>query len=324
MLEKTVDAPAKINLVLRIVGRRADGYHFLESLMVPISLCDKLRIRLEHAPSPRISVSSDSDAVPVGPSNHAYRAAQLLLVAAQRNCAVGIHISKRIPMGSGLGGGSSDAATVLLTLNRLLGEPVDLHTLTQLAAQIGSDVPFFLLGQPAQVGGIGEQVTPVRLPAPLHMVVCFDGVPLSTALVYSGVSLDSLTTGSGLSNIATFVNGQKPISELLMNDLEAAASQIHPAVLSLKAKLMDHGAVGALMTGSGSAVFGVWRDAHSAQAAALRLRAHGLWAHAVSTLDAPPAASDDGRSPSGKAPDFGSGIEGSNPSRPVLAGAKKS
>jgi len=296
-IEHTILAPAKINLNLRILGRRPDGYHLLDSLMVPISLYDELSIKLITPPTPmplgpEIAVTSDSDAAPGGPTNLAYRAAALFLEAVKRPLTVNIGLRKRIPVGSGLGGGSSDAAAVLLFLNRALGFPIPIQQLAELAAQIGADVTFFVHGRPARVTGTGEHIAPLHSGISLPLVVCSDGQFLSTRLVYSQVDLSSLTTEVPVSNIDCFVNGCKPMSELLQNDLEAAAARIHPEVLSLKAKLVEQGALGALMTGSGSAVFGVWPDQRTAERAAKMLRDHGLWAEAVHTLDASPAVSE--------------------------------
>jgi 4-diphosphocytidyl-2-C-methyl-D-erythritol kinase len=287
----SVRAPAKINLFLRIVGRRDDGYHLLDSLMIPIGLYDQLTMQIAPASqptTPAVVVTSDADAVPDGPANLAHKAAEAFLKAVTRSLAVRIHIEKRIPVGSGLGGGSSDAAAVLLTLNDYLGRPYSPAQLAALGGRIGADVSFFIYGCPARVCGIGEQIAPLGVQTALPLVVCSDGYALSTKLVYSKVSL-SLTTPRPDSNITPLVIDPKAISELLVNDLEAAAVQIHAEVLSLKARLMDEGALGALMTGSGSAVFGVFGDATQAQRAATALRRQGLWAEAVETLDMSPA-----------------------------------
>src|SRR5262249_17984840 len=152
----------------------------------------------------------------------------------------------------------SDAAAVLLTLNRLLGSPLPTSNLAALAGELGADVPFFVYGQPARVGGIGEQVAGIDVPMTLPLVICSDGYPLSTNHVYSPFDLASLTRREPVTNISALVSGGRAISELLVNDLETPAAAVHPEVLSLKAKLVEQGALGALMSGSGSAVFGVW------------------------------------------------------------------
>lgn len=287
-------SPAKVNLSLRVVGRRPDGYHLIDSIIVPISLYDELVISTGSgtaAPQdPAIRVASNSDAAPGGPANLAYRAAAAFAAAIRRPLTISIDLDKRIPVGSGLGGGSSDAATVLLALNRCCGRPLAPRRLLQLAAAIGADVPFFVHGRPARVRGIGELVAPLTDPCPLALVVCWDRRPLSTQAVYTAFDA-SLTTVPPVSNIPASAGSRRLYSEVLVNDLEAVASRIHPGVVAVKARLLDHGAMGALMSGSGSAVFGVWPDGRSARATAERLRAEGLWAEAVQTLAVSPAVS---------------------------------
>jgi 4-diphosphocytidyl-2-C-methyl-D-erythritol kinase len=295
VLDELVRAPAKVNLYLRVCGRRADGYHLIDSLMVPISLCDELHIAIASvaqttSPSP-ITLWTDSAHLPSATNNLAHRAAAAFTAAVRQSMAVDIRIYKHIPVGSGLGGGSSDAAAVLLTLNRLLGDPLSTRQLATVGATIGADVPFFIHGRPARVGGVGEQIAPTTLGHFLDLVVCWDRHPLSTALVYSRVRAmpASLTRGCAPSNIADFVEGRRPFTDLLVNDLEEAAAQIQPELLSLKAKVMQAGAQAALMSGSGSAVFGIWDDPQSAVDGAARLQRLGLWAKAVQTLELSPA-----------------------------------
>jgi 4-diphosphocytidyl-2-C-methyl-D-erythritol kinase len=287
-------APAKVNLYLRIVGRRTDGYHLLDSLTVPISLFDEIAVRVERGLSARdagVRVTSDSEAAPGGPGNLAHRAGALFLGHVGRAAAVDIHICKHIPVGSGLGGGSSDAAAVLLALNRRFGHPLGTAELARLGSQLGADVPFFVHGSPAHVRGIGEQVSSVTLPEFPPLVVCWDHYALPTKLVYAQIVL-SLTRPVPLSNMTCLVSGGKLTPELLINDLEGPAAQIHPEVLALKSRLIEEGAINALMTGSGAAVFGVWPDAESAHGAAMRLRQCGLWAQSVDVLAASPAAAE--------------------------------
>jgi 4-diphosphocytidyl-2-C-methyl-D-erythritol kinase len=289
----SVLAPGKVNLCLRILGRRADGYHLLDSLMVPIGLYDELRIEIgpemqATTGGPVIEVTSDSNAAPGGAGNLVYKAAKLFLDEVARRVDVRVHIEKRIPVGSGLGGGSSDAAAILLALNRHLGDPYTTPQLAALGGRIGADVSFFVYGRPARVGGVGEQITALESGTTLPLVVCSDGYQLATKLVYSKVDL-SLTRHRPDSNMPAFALDHEPISELLVNDLEAAAAQIHPDVLALKVQLLEAGALGALMTGSGSAVFGVFVDVEQAQQAAVALRKRGLWAEAVRTLNISPA-----------------------------------
>jgi 4-diphosphocytidyl-2-C-methyl-D-erythritol kinase len=294
-VESRVLAPAKVNLSLRITGRRADGYHLIDSVMAPVGLYDELVIRIgppANGKEPTVQVTSDSPHAPGGPGNLAFKAAELLLsMLPQRSSRIDIEIRKRIPVGSGLGGGSSDAAAVLVRLNQILAVSRSLAELATLGARLGADVPFFVHGRPARVTGIGDVVCPLAIPEPLSLVVCSDGRTLATRDVYAGVDL-ALTSGHLGSNIATFVSGGKPLSALVVNDLEAAAARLHPGVLSLKARLMRHGARSALMTGSGAAVFGIWPDFESAKHAAGRLRECGLWAEAAQTLAASPVVAE--------------------------------
>ena len=277
-------APAKINLFLRIVGRRADGFHLLDSLMVAVELADEVAVDAAFGQTTSIAVLSDHPAAPGGPANLAYRAATRFLEATGRSARLTFRINKHIPVGSGLGGGSSDAAAVLWALNTVADSPLNVEQLMAVGARLGSDVPFFVHRTGARVRGVGDVVAPVAFPRQLAVVLCSTGTFVSTRTVYSRVDL-SLTSGPGPTSIHDFVAGQKPISELLVNDLEAAVAQIHPEVLSVKSTMSELGALGTLMSGSGSAVFGIWPDASSAMKAAHRLRARGLWAHATRTLD---------------------------------------
>jgi 4-diphosphocytidyl-2-C-methyl-D-erythritol kinase len=285
-------APAKVNLCLKVLGRRSDGYHLIESLMTPISLFDELSVKVfppqRGSNGLQIEVRSEGITVPNGPENIAYRAVEVLLARLGMLHAIEVHIRKRIPVGSGLGGGSSDAAAVLLLLNHLFGSPLQTNDLATLAARIGTDVPFFVYGRPARVGGIGERIVPVPLPKTLWLVVCTDGYALSTRLVYGRLA-PSLTRAQAASNITNFIGGRQLISDLLVNDLEAAAAALHPEVLRLKERVLSEGAQGVLMTGSGSAVFGVWPNPEAAHRAAAALRQRGLWAEAVQTLGVSPA-----------------------------------
>ena len=282
-----VCASAKINLRLQIVGRRDDGYHLLDSIAVPIDLHDQIHIRIERASSPAVSVLCEPpDAAPGGADNLAVRAALWFMERTRTDAHVTIRLVKRIPWGAGLGGGSSDAAAVLRALNAMLGEPIPMAELIASSLTLGADVPLFVFGRPAHMTGVGEilEVCPITVRAPA--VVAFAGAPLSTATVYA--KYDDLLTMSGpLSTIRASV--REPLRTMLQNDLEAAAFQIQPGLHSLKRRLCSLGAEGALMTGSGSAVFGIWRNWDDASAAAQQLCMAGVWARVVRVLERVPA-----------------------------------
>lgn len=262
-------SPAKLNLFLYVVRRRPDGYHDLISLMVPVDLCDRIRIRFGgHG----VRVVCADAQVPEDDSNLAARAAAAIQKALGARDGLEIDIEKRIPVGAGLGGGSSNAATVLIALNRHYGHPFTVDDLIPIAKGVGADVPFFIFGKPALATGIGDRLSPWTTPLPYHAVVVFPGFGMSTAEVYQGLNL-------GLTNFQNppkqillkenrFVPGQD-----LHNDLEAVVCQAFPQINELKAALMKAGAIGALMTGSGSGVFGLFPDADSA-GQACRVLAH--------------------------------------------------
>jgi 4-diphosphocytidyl-2-C-methyl-D-erythritol kinase len=155
----TAGAPAKINLGLRVLGKRPDGYHNVQSLMVPVSLYDELRLELG---SRGVTLSCPNSDLPTDAQNLVYRAAQLVLDQCQRDEGVRIELKKSIPVSAGLGGGSSDAATTLLAVNQLLGSPLAVPDLHPLAVKLGADVPFFLLGRWAMAEGIGDRLTPIN------------------------------------------------------------------------------------------------------------------------------------------------------------------
>lgn len=281
-------APGKINLTLTLNGKRADGYHLLESLMVPVDCCDEIDVEFHPDLALHSAVTSDSPEAPAGRQNLIFRAAEVLRARSSRPFGLSAHLRKRIPVGSGLGGGSSDAAAVLLFLNEQLGMALSTTELLMIGAEIGADVPFFLIGRPAVVRGIGEIVEPLDGVPLFDVVIAFPGTRLATAEVYAEADR-SLTSTHAESNIGEFVNGCRPIAELLVNHLEVPAVRLCPEVRILKVKLLELGASVASMTGSGSAVFGVCPDGSSAQRIAAVLRQDGWWACATRTLTRSPA-----------------------------------
>ncbi|MBI1817108.1 MAG: 4-(cytidine 5'-diphospho)-2-C-methyl-D-erythritol kinase [Deltaproteobacteria bacterium] len=294
-ITQRVLAPAKVNLFLRVVGQRADGYHLLESLMLPVDLFDELRIAVDTDAAPHVTLRSDSPDVPADATNLAARAAVLFLQLTQIRAAVDIELVKRIPPGSGLGGGSSDAATTLTTLNRMLDAGRTADELAAWGARLGADVPFFVFGRPALVEGAGEVVSRLAGWDRIPLVLAFPGIGLSTAAVYQQYDARqdrprSLTKRVSATSIADFATSGRPVRELLVNDLEAVAAELRPELLSLKSLLVQFGATGALMTGSGSAVFGIWPTRAAAEVAAEVVRGRGFWAVAVETLQVSPAA----------------------------------
>ena len=181
-------APAKINLMLRVVGRRTAGYHLLETLMVPTSWCDEIDIRVEPTSTGRSKVScrsSGRERVEPGASNLAAKAASVLLVELDAAAEVTIYLDKRIPVGAGLGGGSSDAAAVLRVLPRLLGRRIERERLHELATTLGADVPFFLDCRAAWASGIGDVLAPIPAFPRLDLVIVVPEQRVATAWAYA-------------------------------------------------------------------------------------------------------------------------------------------
>lgn len=264
-------APAKINLFLRIIGRRADGYHLLDSLIIPVSLYDEITIDVRKDGS-GITITCDDPTLPCDETNLAYKAAALLCREAGVHARVVIDLRKNIPAGAGLGGGSSDAAAVLKSLNTILCLRLSEAELAALAIRLGADVPFFIPCRPARIGGIGEVLTPVpSLPTfPIVIVV----PPFSIATPWAYRCFDELPSSES-SAVGELTAGHWPFPEVLINDLERAVLPQYPQIAQLKNYLLRLGATGALMSGSGSSVFGVFQARAAAEQAMITLRNAG-------------------------------------------------
>ena len=249
-------APAKLNLMLRVVGRRPDGYHLLQTVFRFIDFHDTVTVRLRS--DARIERTADLPGVPAE-SDLAVRAARLLQRATGVGRGAELAVAKSIPMGAGLGGGSSDAATVLLALNHLWGTGLRRAELQQLAVELGADVPVFVFGENALAEGIGEKLTRIEL-APAWYVVLTPPVTVPTARVFAHPDLkrDSET-----------IRIQRLSADIAVNDLQAVVCREYPEVGRHLAWLAQHGP--ALMTGSGSAVFAAFGSESEAQAVFARV-----------------------------------------------------
>jgi len=283
-----VRAPAKLNLFLEVLGKRPDGYHELETVMVATQWYDELTLK-EGRPDTQIELSCDGADLPTDQSNLVLRAAHVLCQSVGRERPAVIELTKRIPVGAGLGGGSSDAAATLVGLNLLWDLKLAHADLVQLAAEIGSDVPFFLYGPAAVCRGRGEQVTPLCLGSPLHVVVVCPRQGLSTARVFARLkppvpgdtrSVESMCEALRQGRLDQVAHG-------LFNRLEAPAYAIDPSLAELHAQLGVAPAQGSLMTGSGSAHFALCPGAGGAHRLAQALRAKG-WERVVVTGTACP------------------------------------
>ena len=284
-------APAKINLFLRVVGRRADGYHELDSVFVPVSLCDQVRVEIRVEPrsaaDTAIALHCDRDGLPAGEKNLAWRAADAFLgefgAEIHRPRTVAIDLRKEIPVGAGLGGGSSDAGAVLRMMAALCRVD-DLSRLAQVALALGADVPFFLDPHVAHVGGVGERIAPLEIDAsgerapqaplwqtPLWMVIAVPPVEVSTAEVFRALSPEQWSGAAPAEHLHAIASGSIRPS-MLQNDLAAAAMARYPEIARLRSVLIAAGAEGASMSGSGGAVFGIFPSAEAADQAAIKMR----------------------------------------------------
>jgi 4-diphosphocytidyl-2-C-methyl-D-erythritol kinase len=250
-------ALAKINLDLRVLGKRADGYHDLRTIFQAVSLADTIEIAFTPGRKTVVEIE-DSLAIP---DNLMVRAAHLALEAVRTGGRVQMRLTKRIPMGAGLGGGSSDAAAVLLALPVLAGRNLDPEKLSEVARELGSDVPFFLLGGTAVGIGRGTELFPLPDGPAQWALVVANGVHVSTAQAYRDLS-SRLTTESQENKIVSFQSQVwgRGVGALPRNDFEEVVFRQHASLAAIKQQLLRAGASVALMTGSGSALFGLFPD----------------------------------------------------------------
>jgi 4-diphosphocytidyl-2-C-methyl-D-erythritol kinase len=267
-LEK--NSPCKVNLLLNILGRRADGFHELETVMQPVNFCDELSF--ERAGN-GIQLSCSDKSLPVNSKNLVFRAAQQFLAAAEISGGVKIHLEKKIPLAAGLGGGSGNAATALLALNELFSWPLAPEKLHEIATALGSDIPFFLQNKPALATGRGEKIQPLENFPALR--------GKAFLLIHPGFGISTPWAYQNLARFPKALNGQKGRAEKLIsllqtadlktasgelyNSLEAPALEKFPVLQLFQEFLRANGALAALMSGSGSTTFAICENISSAE-----------------------------------------------------------
>ncbi len=299
----TLKAPAKINWFLNVLGRREDGFHDIESLIQKISLYDVLKISL----SEELTLTADGG-IPEK-ENLVYKAASLLKSTYSVEEGAHLELHKNIPVGAGLGGGSSDAAAALMGLNQLWSLGLSSESLSEAAARIGSDVPFFLFGPASFVYGRGEKLVPCRAEKKLYILLVKPPFEISTAWVYKNLKTTRLlkdkaleTDKSGnmpedlskltkktekVNNIKLLIRNIEEahfsaLSGSELNDLESVTIREFHVIAEIKDRLLRLGAIFSLMSGSGSTVFGVFRSGDEAEAASREFQ--GFWTAAVHTI----------------------------------------
>ncbi|MSS72524.1 MAG: 4-(cytidine 5'-diphospho)-2-C-methyl-D-erythritol kinase [Candidatus Latescibacteria bacterium] len=273
-------AYAKLNLGLKVLGRRPDGYHDILSVFQTIDLCD--RLTFEEISAGQTEVVCSDPGLPAGPENLVYRAVEALRGATGLDRGVRVSLTKAIPVGAGLGGGSADAAAVLRILNRAWGQGMPDRRLQELALGIGSDVPFFLRNGTAVVSGRGEVLRYVSWPSEVHYLLIHPLFQVSTGWAYGQVSgrinLTLTSRSKYVKLINSIVDGPICVRDLfacIENDFEPVVAEAWPALGELRRALQETGADACCMTGSGSVLYGVFFDAAAADRATVALRKGG-------------------------------------------------
>jgi len=260
----SIRAPAKINLILKVTGRREDGYHNLFSIMVPVDLADTIRVARQGR---GINLECKGGRVPADRRNLAWKACEAFFTHIGLEPRVHVLIDKKIPVAAGLGGGSSDAAAVLRALNMLYGQPLGKSELHRVARRLGADVPFFLLCKPCIATGIGDVLEPIENWPRFWYVITTPRFEISTAWVYGRFKLE-LTQGVDNYIVKLRKAPYRKIAGLLGNDLEKVVFPRYPQVSELKGQLLSLGAEGAVMSGSGPSVVGLFLSRQKAVTAA--------------------------------------------------------
>jgi 4-diphosphocytidyl-2-C-methyl-D-erythritol kinase len=259
----TTSVPAKINLWLEVVRKREDGFHDISSLMLPVSVFDRLRLEVRPGDG-EISMTCDSAEIPADERNLAWRAARLYLENSGKKAAIHIDLEKHIPSAAGLGGGSSDAGGVLVALNSFFENAIVPADLKKLALRLGADVPFFLHSRPALATGVGENLEFANGVPSYPLVLIKPPVVVPTGWVYQNLKLTKTVSKIKLDNLS-----MEPwqIRDVIENDLESVTVPRYPVIAGIKRWLIGQGALAASMSGSGPTVFGVFSSRQEAAAA---------------------------------------------------------
>lgn len=259
-----INAPAKVNLYLSVLGKRSDGYHDLQMIMQTVDLYDKVSIsKIEKG----IYVECKSPYIPKTEKNLAYKAAKMMIEHFNIQQGVLIKIDKKIPISAGLAGGSADAAAVINGMNKIFNLGVDIRELALLGKKVGADVPFCIIGGTAIAEGIGEVLTPITSLIGVTMVLVKPSFSVSTANVFSSYENDKNENKPDINTLKkciekSDING---ISNNLYNDLERVTAEKFSIIKEIKDMLMKNGAIGCLMSGSGPSVYGIFDTDNKAE-----------------------------------------------------------
>ena len=289
----SVAAPAKVNLILRILDRRPDGYHNLWSVMQTVGLKDEIVLRVGSQPG-RIELTCDQPDIPLGSDNLVCRAAALVLERARLYRGLTIELRKRIPMGAGLGGGSSDAAATILGLNRLFDFGWSSQQMAEVGGSLGSDIPFFFFAPCAKVGGRGDLVSPLDLTGRRAVLLVNPGFGVETKWAYQTLAA-TRTSAPALGRALMELDRQRSVSwealrPLMGNDFEDVVFSHHPVLQETKQMLLSHGAESAFLSGTGATVFGIFESLSEATQAGKLFAGRPGWRTVAAETETKPLA----------------------------------
>lgn len=269
-------AYGKINLGLDVIRKRSDGYHDLDMIMQMVDVYDD--IVLTKVDGDKIVVKTDAAVLSNGKDNLAYMAAKMLLDEFGIKQGLEIKINKRIPIAGGMAGGSSDCATTFVGVNQMFDLGLSKKELMERGVKLGADVPYCILGGTAIARGIGEVLTPLPTPPQCHVMIAKPPISVSTAFVYSHIRPARITRHPDIEGMANAIKGQDlyKLSELLYNVMEDVTIPQYPIIQDVKNIMVEHGALNAIMSGSGPTVFGLYDKKEKAEKTVKLLEAKGL------------------------------------------------
>lgn len=271
-------ANAKINLALQVVGKRDDGYHDLRMIMQTLLLYDSIFIRKIDS-TKRITMKTNVPWLPTDGRNLVYRAIDLIQKNYNTPGSIYAEIEKNIPVSAGLGGGSADCAAALIGMRRLYNINLSMTELRQIGKELGADIPYLLTQGTALVQGIGDDITRISPHPFIHVLLAKPKFNVSTKIVFSKVDISKIANnGYKIDKIIRAIENKNlnQVGRNLFNDLERVTSERHPIILDIKKVMLEHGAIGAIMSGSGPTVFGYYRTQKHAINAAKYLRSQGI------------------------------------------------
>ncbi|MGN0425674.1 MAG: 4-(cytidine 5'-diphospho)-2-C-methyl-D-erythritol kinase [Acetatifactor sp.] len=270
-----MNAYAKINLGLDVIGRLSNGYHEVKMIMQSVGICDELTFEKQPA---GITVTTDSGELPTDENNLIYKAAKLLLDTCDVKEGVRIHLTKRIPIAAGMAGGSTDAAATLKAVNQLFRLDKTKEELMELGVKIGADVPYCILGGTALAEGIGERLTPLPSMPDCYLLVAKPDINVSTKYVYTTLDATPILSHPDIDGMAAaiFAGDLTGITARLGNVLETVTAPAHPIILEIKKKFLELGSDGVLMSGSGPTVFGIFSGKEDAEKAYASMKQSSL------------------------------------------------